>query len=45
VQQNAVDGVNAAGPPTAKLDFIGLARYANVSVCNFEQKRPLPGPS
>jgi hypothetical protein len=42
-QPNAVDAVNAADPPTAKLDSSGLARYAIVSICNFEQKRPTHG--
>jgi hypothetical protein len=32
--------VNAAGLEAAKLDSGGGARYANVSICNFERKRP-----
>jgi len=35
--------VNAAGLALAALDSIGLARYASLSICNFERKRPAPG--
>jgi len=38
VQPNAADAVNAARLVFAALDSIGLARYANVSICNFERK-------
>jgi hypothetical protein len=36
--------VNAAGREIGTLDSVGPARYANVSVCNFEQKRPVRDP-
>jgi len=40
VQPKAADGVNVGRRQLAKLDSVDPARYAVVTICNFERNRP-----